>query len=266
MGSAHARKVGGGADVLVAGGNLLALVTVMLPAAGFFTRLIAFGTFPAASNTADTVAWSAPISQLAYTGFPSVLLALGITAVVGVDEAILRRIPYPKRGPLGWLGPWLALCLFALFLLPVVVLVPWPYGVLIFAAVSTGVGLAVWGKHLRGRGSRLTLRHGWMMAMPVVVASSLIFGFEGAIPGVTTARYTFGVDAQLQDGWFVQIGDNGSVVLLERCGSSSVLIAVNRAEVLSETSVMGAPTQIGPSVVGMFVQKKPSAIGYQPPC
>jgi hypothetical protein len=266
MAKADAGKTNDRNDLLIAGGNLVALVTVMLPAAGFLIRLFAFGTNPATSSAADTLAWSAPISQLAYTGLPSVFMALGFTAVVGLAE-LIHRLPGPK-GSLRRRAQILLLQLvpICVFLLVAAVLVPWPEAILVASAPPTAVAVSTWARRLRKGGRRLTYRDGWMIAALIVLASSLIFGLSGTPPGITTADYQFSASSRLRDGRFVQIGDTGNVVFVSRCGAPSALIAVNRSEVLDETIVTGAPTLFSPSIVGVVFQHQTPVAGYQPPC
>lgn len=242
------------------GGNLIAVVTVMLPVAGFLIRWVAFGANPTTSGSADTLAWSAPISQLAWTGSPSVLLALVIVFLAGAFDAI-RLLPEPRRRRTILESAFVA----AAFVFATVA-APWPYMILFVLTVPSAIALGMWARRLRRQQRRLTYRHGWLLAVPIVIGSSAVFGLTGTPPGTTVAAYTFAASTHLNGSRFVQLGENDTGVLLQPCGASSSLDIVNREDVLIETAVSSVTHETAPSLLGMAFQHQSADAGYQSSC
>src|SRR5580704_5298066 len=90
------RERTGGSDLYAFGVQLLGLVTVLRPASGYLIRLVAFLANPVTTGAAYVLARSEPISQLAVTGFNSVLLAclmLGMAALI----QFVQRLPEPSQ-------------------------------------------------------------------------------------------------------------------------------------------------------------------------
>jgi len=124
-----------------------------------------------------TLAWSVPITQLAATGLPSVAVALGVVVIVGLSDRI-GRLPPHQHG-----ASWplvLANVIFLGFFGAVVATSSWPIAVLTLFAVLVGAGIGFWGRRLDHRGLRLTYRHGWLLAVPILVVASVAIGLEGA--------------------------------------------------------------------------------------
>jgi hypothetical protein len=254
--------VGDDPDLLVTGGKLLALVTAFLPVTGFLIRWISFGANPSTSGAADTLAWSAPITQLAATGLPSVAIALLIVVVVGLSDRIARLPPHEYG--FSWLLV-LALVVFLGFFGYVVATSPWPFAVLTVFAALVGVGIGLWGRRLSQRGLPLTYRHGWLLAVPIMVVASAAIGLEGTPAGTTSAGFTFVTGSQMGDGQYLELGEGGASVFLQSCSGRPALDAVGQTTVLSETGIV-ADGQQAPSVVGMLLQRKTGFAGYQRSC
>jgi len=249
-------------DLLVTGGKLLALVTAFLPVTGFLVRWISFGANPSTSGAADTLAWSAPITQLAATGLPSVATALLIVIVVGLSDRIARLPPHQPG------SKWQLVAAPAFFLGLVGFIVAtsaWPYAILSLLGVLCGFGVGLWGRRLRRRGLRLTYRHGWLLALPIMVVGSALIGLEGTPAGTTSAEFTFVTGSHIVDGRYLHLGEGGASVFLQSCRGRPALDAVGQTTVLSETGIV-ADAQQSPSVIGMLLQGKSGFAGYQRSC
>jgi hypothetical protein len=260
MADADARAADDGISILHVIGSVIPLVTALLPVAGFIVRLCAFGSNATTSGAADTLAWSAPISQLAWTGLPTGGVTLAIVALAGLSEAI-HRSP-PTRRPVEILEGAFIACATVV----VVVWAPWPFVMLLVLMFPFAIAVGLWARRLRRAQRQMTYRHGWLLALPVLLVSSAAAGFSGTPVGTTSARYTFAVDSRLPGGQFAQLGGDGSVVFLGRCGAGSSIDAVNRSDIVIASDVAGSASQYAPSLVGMAFEHQQPDAGYQPPC
>ena len=196
-------------DLLAIGGKLAALVTALLPVAGFLSRLFSFGSNPTTSGAAENLAWSAPISQLAATGFFAVILAAFVALLAAGGEWI-DHLPTP--------GPrWFYMVLLAVILAGLTLLAPWPY-LILFVAMSCYViflGRAV--HRLRRQARRLTDTHAWWATILVMGVAAICYGLLTNPDGVTVAKYVFAANSQLANGKYAQLGEDGATIFIQSC-------------------------------------------------
>jgi lysylphosphatidylglycerol synthetase-like protein (DUF2156 family) len=250
-----APPVSADADYLVIGGKLLALITVLLPVAGFVTRWVAFGSNPTTSGAADTLAWSAPIGQLAATGLPSVVLGLAIVVLVGLSE-LIERISRPAY--LVGLEVVFVLAVFALAF----VIAPWPIAILFALTPLFAIGLKRWERQQ----GQLTYQHGWLLATPIMLVGAAILGLYGTPTATTVATYTFTASTHLSDVRYAQLGDDGSFVFLESCNAVPALVLVAQQGILVESHITAGDLHLAPSVAGVVFEGHAWSAGYQTPC
>jgi hypothetical protein len=255
------REASAGNDQFTFGVQLLGLVTVLLPATGFLIRYVAFSANPLTTGPAEVLALAAPISQLAVTGFYSVFLALLMFGIAALYQ-LAERLPEPSQRWARFLAIAI-LVVLAVFML----LVAWADAIDYLIAPVAAFGAVIITYHqLHRRGRRLTYRHGGWLVIPVLALGVASYGLGYNPGGITVANYRFAPSAQLSDGRFVQLGENGSTVFLQSCAVPSSIDAIGNGEILLETGVTSIDRKPTPSVFGMVFQHEPPAPGYQLRC
>ena len=247
-------------DLLAIGGKLATLVAVLLPVAGFIIRYVAFSLNPATEASAEVLAWSVPISQLAATGGFSVVVALFVVAVAGLSDQI-DRLPGPSHAHASLVAKGLLTISVAGLLV-----LPWSLALELAFGGAIGLGMGLWGRRLSRTDRRMTFAHGWWLAGPILLMAASACGLGANPDGITVANYTFAGSAHLRDGTFAQLGESGTTIYLQSCRQPSVVDAVNADEVLLRADITSSDRRSSPSLVSMILQHEPPDAGYRLPC
>jgi hypothetical protein len=256
-------------DRLEIAAKVLAFTTILLPAGGFLARAIAFEIAFPDSGWGVALAWSAPLPQLAVTGFASLLVALPVALGLWLmwnAEVISVRPP-------AWLGRhrWLkALFLLALGVgllaglivnaLLFVFLPFWPTSLVSF-------GLAIFLILARPRSWRdkekRRLRDVWWVVAVGVFGMNVSAGVLGILIGFGPGEYQFVSGAsQLTNGTYQQIGEADGIVYLQKCGSD-IVYGVNELDVVAmQTPATRWKFPIGPSLYDVYHGATPQ-LGFQ---
>jgi hypothetical protein len=232
------------ARYLEAFGRLAALTTVLLPAAGFAVRYIAFWS-AGVKGEQSSLALGVPVSQLVVTGAEALLPAAMIFAFLwwvwlrpgsslrqdARRRAARRRDTLRRRHvhPAEASSPWQSVRYFAAtrrgFLAFNVAVAALVICAILFMPGFPGPPLTViaaflftpFASRAVNRPPEQWFSHAWPALVVVVLLFASISGLRGVLPGIAVAHYDLAPTTSIGAGRYQQLGSDGSRRYLEPC-------------------------------------------------
>jgi hypothetical protein len=209
---------------------LIALTAVAMPVIGYLIRVGTFGVSQITLNVFYLAA-STPVSQLAATAAPNVIVGLTFAGVVlivaGPRLRTARRVAttkpdkltFPLRDGVIALG---ALVVIGLFWGP-------------FPNLLVSTGSAILAVTYLEFLAENRLRYGLVNVLPalaIVLAGAIALGIlTGDIPGTQPALYTFSSSSVAPNGSYQLLGTDSGLLYLRACAGSHPMIAVDSSSV-----------------------------------